>query len=136
MRRISAFVFAVWTTAAGVGLFFSLAYAQEVNNSGMLQEVVLPQVIVAVLGFIATPIIQLASNKLKTQTHRFLAAVGLSTATGLVAYYVVKPPGMDTPEFVLMVWGWSQAAYRLAWRPLWDSTARLGGLGEIRKLQR
>lgn len=97
------------------------------NNSLMivfavLEDLVLPDLLVVLLGFFAPLLIQFVKNRVTSRTVRFYISLALSAVIGVVAYAIDPPIVRDPVAFIVTVFGYATLAYKGFWKPIWETT--------------
>lgn len=89
----------------------------------------LPELILVALGIVASIIVQFVKGKFKSRTTRFLLSLFLSVAVGVVSYILAMPAQTDPVVFVIHVFAYSQIAYNMFWKIIWEELLKLKSPG-------
>ncbi len=80
----------------------------------------LPEILMVLLGVLAPFIWQFITKLVPSGLARFLVAVALSALTGVAALAVTGNMSQISVEMLSILFAFSQLAYRLIWKPLYD----------------
>ena len=85
-----------------------------------VSQLELPELVSVIVGFLAPLLIQVVKGRVESKRSRFLLALLLSSVVGVVSWFVSNPEEKDLINFVITTFAFSETAYMLFWRTLWQ----------------
>ncbi len=80
----------------------------------------LPETIAFLLGAFSSIVVQFVKSNIQSVTARFAISLLLSAAVGLVSYFLATPEDTNLIVFVVHVFAYSQLAYNMFWKVIWE----------------
>ena len=81
----------------------------------------LPTLLLTIAGAVTPVLVQILIKTIKGERARFLASLGLSGVTGILALTIAGYKLSANPELIALWYTWTTIAYKLWWKQLWKN---------------